>query len=85
MREFCLKERLETYDKAREVYGLDAQILMAVEEMSELIKEICKRSRELNSMENVAEEIADVTIMLEQMKYLLDLHDTVDRYMDANV
>lgn len=57
-------------------WGRDAQMLMMVEEMSELTKEICKfyRAKDDTSAAalagNIREEMADVQIMLDQMKIM---------------
>ena len=48
-------------------FGADAQQKMLLEEMSELQKEICKHWRGKDNVNEIAEEIADVQIMLEQM------------------
>lgn len=64
-----MKEQ-EIYKNAIEKYGANHQMMMCIEEMSELTKELCKNMRGKNNRENIAEEIADVTIMLEQMKIL---------------
>lgn len=51
--------------------GITMQSVVAIEEMSELQKELCKLLRFKNDGEwicHVAEEIADVEIMIEQMK-----------------
>ena len=53
---------------------------MAVEEMSELAKELCKYYRGRNNVEPIAEEIADVQIMLRQLVILFDCKETVDKY-----
>lgn len=47
-----------------------AQKLMAIEEMSELTKEICKDFRGKLDREHLIEEMADVLIMLDQMLLL---------------
>ena len=60
------------YD-AISTYGTDAQKIMAMEEMSELIKELSKNIRGNKNRINIAEEIADVEIMLEQMKIIFDI------------
>lgn len=60
------------YRAALEKWGADAQTLMAFEEMAELQKELCKCARGKDNWEAIAEEIADVEIMLEQMKILHD-------------
>lgn len=61
------KEIIDTYKQAIETYGEKAQKLMAIEEMSELTKEICKDFRGLLDREHLIEEMADVLIMLDQM------------------
>lgn len=58
-------------------YGTIAQMEMAIEEMSELTKAICKYKRALGAGNvtpdieaNIIEEMADVQIMLDQMKLI---------------
>jgi len=58
------------YRAALDKWGADAQTAMCVEEMSELTKELCKWKRGKDNFNEIAEEIADVEIMLEQMKLL---------------
>ena len=65
---------------ALETFGEWAQMAMAVEEMSELTKELCKYRRGRNNVESIAEEIADVQIMLRQLVILFDCKETVDKY-----
>lgn len=55
------------YMQALETFGASAQILMVMEEMAELQKELCKNARGKENQMEIAEEIADVQIMLEQM------------------
>ena len=54
-------------EAALEAYGGDAQQKMLLEEMSELQKEICKNWRGRQNLQEIAEEMADVQIMLDQM------------------
>lgn len=61
------KEIIDTYKQAIDTYGVRAQKLMAIEEMSELTKEICKDFRGKLNREHLIEEMADVLIMLDQM------------------
>ena len=61
-------------------YGADAQEKMLLEEMSELQKEICKHWRGDDNAREIAEEIADVEIMLEQMKMIFHCSDAVALY-----
>ena len=67
------------YEEALEKWGAEAQKLMCMEEMSELQKELCKNSRGARNIHNIAEEIADVSIMLEQMIILFDCERIVER------
>ena len=64
------QEVTNTYKQAIEEYGVRAQKLMAIEEMSELTKEICKDFRGKLNREHLVEEMADVLIMLDQMLLL---------------
>lgn len=63
------------YRLAISTYGPEAQTLMVFEEMAELQKELCKHARGTDNREAIAEEIADVQIMLEQM---IELHGCAD-------
>lgn len=65
---------------ALEVFGAEAQMVMAIEEMSELTKELCKHRRGRDNVEAIAEEIADVEIMLCQMKMLFDCAGHVETF-----
>lgn len=69
-------------------YGYYAQSVQAIEELSELITAIAKHRRRISKMPspldprkidgnercNVIEEIADVTIMIWQMEYLIGIN-----------
>lgn len=57
-------------EKALDTYGAQVQTLMVMEEMAELQKELCKHARGRDNRLSIAEEIADVQIMLEQMAIL---------------
>ena len=65
------------YKAALTTYGNQAQIIMLLEEMSELQKEICKTFRGKTTSEKIIDEIADVEIMLEQMKILFNVWSKV--------
>lgn len=67
----------EVLQRALDTYGSALQIVVMMEEMSELQKELCKDLRGRGSFEHIAEEIADVEIMLEQMKMLFGCTDDV--------
>ena len=67
------------FRQALEIYGPQHQTMMALEEMAELAKELCKASRGLGSVEHIAKEIADVQITLEQMIILYQCQGLVER------
>ena len=65
---------------ALKAFGAEAQMVMAIEEMSEMTKELCKHRRGRDNVEAIAEEIADVEIMLCQMVMLFDCAGQVDKF-----
>ena len=58
-------------------YGCEIQQVIAIEELSELQKELCKSLRSGADKPHISEEIADVQIMLEQMMMLYECHEDV--------
>ena len=79
------EERKAIYKEAIRKWGVDKQCLKAIEEMSELTKELCKIGIGQGDTEALADEIADVTIMLEQLRMIYDLNDKVCAHMDYKV
>ena len=71
--------------KALETYGAEAQTLMVFEEFAELQKELCKHARGKDNTMEVAEEIADVQIMLEQMIILHNCAEEVKGFRIAKL
>ena len=74
-------------ERAIKTYGKDMQLTVAVEELSELIKEICKFKRGEANLDNIIEEIADCYIMLEQLEIIFDIEDSdivkqIDKKLD---
>lgn len=66
-------EMMTIFEKAIETYGADLQKQVAIEEMAELTKEICKDFRGKGNREHILEEIVDVSIMLEQLQIMYDI------------
>mgnify|MGYP000980192742 CR=1 FL=1 len=73
--------KIENYNiipKAVKTFGEKSQKMIAIEKMSELIKSLCEDARALKenefraARENIAEEIADVFIMLSQLVQIYD-------------
>ena len=71
--------------RAIEAWGEDSQMKMLLEEMSELQKEICKSWRGANNVDHIAEEIADVEIMLEQLKLMTGSVDKVKTFREQKL
>ena len=65
---------------ALETFGKELQVTMAIEEMSELTKALCKNGRGQENTTHIAEEIADVQIMLQQMVMLFDCAGQVETF-----
>ena len=85
MNKINYEDRKKIYQAALRKWGVDLQTMMAVEEMSELTKEICKIKRGKMDLDALADEIADVTIMLEQLREIYGLNDAVCDHMDAKI
>lgn len=90
-------ERKELYKQCIEAWGLDAQIYMCIEQMSELTKEFCKyrrlkftdQSKELQekkkeNLAHIQEEIADVLNTVEQMAMVFGEKE-VDKVRDFKI
>lgn len=60
-------------------FRFQSQLHVLFEEMAELQNAICKELRGRDSKEHIAEEIADVEIMLEQMKIHYQVRETARR------
>lgn len=78
-------ERVKTYTNAVITYGEVNQMVVAIEELSECQKEICKYLRGFGNAGNLAEEIADALICLEQLQYFLGLDELVCEKMDQKI
>lgn len=85
MNKINYEDRKKVYQAALRKWGVGLQTMMAVEEMSELTKEICKIKRGKMDLDALADEIADVTIMLEQLREIYGLNDAVCDHMDAKI
>lgn len=85
MNNFSYEERKQIYDAALGKWGAKMQATVAIEEMSEVIKEITKALRGELNREHLAEEIADATIMLEQMRQMFNINDSVCSWMDYKI
>ena len=77
------KEKLK---KIADHYGLQAQKGILIEEMAELMQAVNKHDRCPFNLDAIIEEIADVEIMLEQIKYLYGIsQQKIDEITDYKI
>ena len=74
--------QVETCKSIANHYGREHQVLIAIEEMSELTKELCKYFRRFDRKKEIVEEVADAQIMLEQLIELFGIEGDVDKMVD---
>ena len=79
------KEREKVYINALIANGDKIQNVVAIEELSECIKEICKVMRDKGNLEHLAEEVADASIVLEQVQLFFGIKETVCGKMDEKI
>lgn len=73
-------------ETAIKTYGKDMQLNVAIEEFSELIKEICKNKRGRENIESITEEMADCYIMLEQLVLIFGIeNDEINRVISEKL
>lgn len=65
---------------AIDTYGKEHQIIVAIEELSELQKELTKILRGKGNEEHLAEEMADVRIMLSQLGFIFNNFEAVTEW-----
>lgn len=66
---------MTTLERTIELYGKDMQLTVAVEELSELIKEICKHKRVRNNRAAILEELVDCYIVMSEIALIFDITD----------
>ena len=68
-------------------YGIKSQKNIAIEEMSELTKELCKSYRGQSDIDHLCEEIADVKIMLAQLELAVgkDGQQKIEDFYNAKI
>lgn len=85
MNKITYEQRCRVYMNALITNGDKVQMTKAVEELGECIQAICKVMIGGENFDHLAEEVADATIVLEQMRLLFNINDRVCEYMDAKV
>ena len=66
-------------------YGRGYQLNVAIEELSELIKELCKYKRGQGSEMHIAEEMADVKIILAELELIFDNKHRVNTWLNCKL
>ena len=79
------EDRCKVYTNALIRYGDRKQMVKCVEELAECQQAICKIILGGENFDHLAEEVADATIMLEQMRLMFNINDRVCEYMDEKV
>jgi NTP pyrophosphatase (non-canonical NTP hydrolase) len=69
------EQRIELYKEAIDKWGEDAQVKMLYEECGELIAAVAQFSRGRTSHHDVMTELADVSIMVEQLATMMNFDD----------
>lgn len=64
------------FQAAINTFGKGQQEIVAVEELSELQKELTKDLRGIGNRENIVEELTDVLIMLDQIRHIHNISDS---------
>lgn len=75
----------EIYDLAIKKNGPVTQIVVCMEEMAELTKELSKDIRGRGNRKCISEELADVQIMIEQMIRYYNVYDLVKGVKDKKL
>ena len=68
----------DIYTAAVKKFGKEHQLVLCMEEMAKLTKELSKNMRGSKNITNISEEMADVEIMLEQLRVIFGNRSEVD-------
>lgn len=85
MNRITYEERRDTYREAIKVYGEAHQLNKFDEEVGEFLAELGRMRNDEGDPEAFADELADVTIMLEQVRLIFGMNEEVCRHMDMKV
>lgn len=82
-----IRQRQLVYRKAIKRFGKVNQMIKAIEEMSDLTKVLTKilGLETTCSLDELIAEIADATIMMEQLRLIYNIDDQVCDMMDSKV
>lgn len=85
------KER-EIFDECRRVWGVPSQVIMLAEESSELsvaslkmLRTYTSKDAEMKRTEKLAEECADVLLMVDEIAYYYDLGFSISEFREEKL
>lgn len=79
------KETFEIYKLALDKWGIEAQIGMLIEECGELLSAVNKFNRSRCSSDDVLTELADVSIMVEQLSLIYGGYEKFQKEKDKKL
>ena len=81
------EKKVEILKPIINVCGEKAQIIQAIEELSELQKALCKflKANTYENRENIEEEMADVQIMLDQLMIIFDNEKPIQTWVARKI
>lgn len=85
MNKINYEERAKVYSNALDTFGANVQLAKALEELNEVQLELCRFLTGRGNVLHLAEEVADATIMLEQLRQIFDINALVCDIMDTKV
>lgn len=85
MNKIPYEQRCETYRKALAALGDQKQLTVAIEELAECQKAICKILRGGENFKHLAEKVAEATIAMEKIRQMFNINDDVCECIDMRV
>jgi len=79
------EEEKKLYNQAITKFGKNGQISVAIEEMAELMQVLVKVIRSKANYAHIAEEMADVKIMHEQLTLIFDNEELVNKIKEEKL
>lgn len=73
------------YKRVIDKFGVEKQIIVAIEELSELQKALCKYLRGKGDNLSISEEMADVQIMLEQLEFIFSNTQSIENIKELKI
>lgn len=85
MNKFGYEERKAVYEAALQKWGAEAQVNKFTEELGEFLVELGRMRNGVGDRDAFAEELADLTIMLEQLRLIYGVDEMVCGNMDYKI